>query len=400
MAANSPSILKDFRHNFFVVTILCIGMIPLWGKGYLGYLDILLLPVLIFTAYDSVSIAVIVFSLAYTLSLQVNGAVLTPSAKIFNLLYPIIFYQAGIFVGKKFKLPRSGIYLIVLMTILLGLPAIIANVHDAVSTGVMINPLRSVSFDENDAMRSATNYGMMLSLLCGSLGVILLRAKQSYDQIAKILVIAGAVGALFGTVHLVNRTGILLALISCVLAVVQPPIRVKDLLHLALTAVVIYLVFSVFFEDSKFLFDAILSYNNRDTGISSIDTAGGRDELWIGGLLQIFQTPEGNPNGLVGYRNVYAHNMIIDGGVKGGIVCFILLLFIFVQFVISVVKTRAVKCFSEFERKYLVLLGATFCLQSMVEPVLDGVPSFFWFMLFFMGYLRRMISKAGSLIGN
>lgn len=392
-------VLSDFKSHKFIILILCIGMFPIWGNGYCSYVLALLFPLLFVSRFNGISLSILIFSIVYTLRISQSGEGMTLSAYILNLFFPIILYQTGIYLGKRFRYPGSGIFLLTIMAVCLALPAIIFNIQDIIATGQLVNPIRIVTFGDSDGFRSATGYGLMVSLLCGSIGCLFIPlSKFRADRILKYIILIGCIGALTTTLHLVNRTGLALAAISIVVSLALPPHNFKRVVNLILATSIVVGIFVVYINDFQGYFDVIDAYAERNTGISSIDSAGGRTERWTEGIIQIFEEPFGNSKGLRwdgGYN--YAHNLILDAGLKGGVISLLISLFLVLVFLRYIWKMRDANVITGFERDVTIFLGVTLVAQSMVEPVIDALPQYFWYFLFFLGLLTTSKFKSNML---
>ncbi len=398
MASNTKlGLLADLRHSWLICSILCIGMLPMWVNGYCMYVLILLLPVVLFNyqRLDPPCCLLILFSIVYVMARLFNGAQYAPSGLIFDIFYPFISYQVAGLLVRRFAFKQSSIVLIALMIICLGLPAIVANVRDAAS-GELINMYRLVTSETGDVTRSATGFGMMLAPLIGCFGLILIRTSTQLDSKIKILLFAGSVLALFSTIHLLNRTGLVLGLVSVVLALALPPSSMKKMLYCVTICVVIVCALAFVLGNSTFIDDAIRLYEARDQGTGSAGSYGGRDAMWAGGLAQIFSIPQGTEQGIISIQKNYAHNMWIDAGIKGGLLCFIMLICFTIIYVVNLYRFFITPHFTRFERNFLLILGMIMLLQMGVEPVIDGVPQLFWIFVFIASVIIHLNRKRGS----
>lgn len=387
-------IKKDITSHKFIFLILCIGMLPIWLKGYACYILILLAPLLLKTQYNVWSILILIFSCLYTFSVLNSDAGLTPSSFIFYCFYPIIIFQTGIYVSHNIKYSQTCFLLIVCMSVCLAIPAIIINISDFKDTGEIVNISRSIEFDK-ESSRAATGYGMMLSIMCGCLGTILLQTKTKFDKSLKIFIIVISFLALFGTIHLLNRTAIVLSVISLIVACVLPPFKTKHIAYMVIVISLMTAIYMLFFRDSGDTIMILESYADRDQGSGSNATLGGRTEIYALSIEQMFSQPFGNPNGLENSRYSHAHNIILDGGLRSGIIGFVILLLIFIEFIkLSEKFFFKNRQFTDFEKKTLILINITVVLQCMVEPVIEGLPQYFWFFLFCFGILTQVTKSS------
>lgn len=409
----NTTIIEDFKSNIWIILILCVGMIPVWFNGYCGYILILLFPVLLnFRLYDKWSIIIIAFSFIYTLA-QLVQTQLGPALTIIYILFPIILYQSGIYIYKRNHNFKSCIILLCLMAVFMAIPAILTNINDFISSGEIVNMSRRMTYDNTAFFMGATIYGIMLSLICGLFGIILIKTKTVQDTYLKIILFLFSIVALFCTIHLVNRTGIALAMASVFIATVTPPVKLKNIFYTSII-LIIFLFLYLYFANNIELINIIDSYINRDQGGGDVSSFGGRDERWMMALNQIFDQPFGNPNGLrFGISNYnYAHNIILDSGIKGGILCFILMFAIFVKLIMNLFKIWKNKYITRFYKYILLTIGITLFLQCMVEPIIEASYQYLSYLFFYIGLSSQAsrikkksthtknISKISSLIEN
>ena len=393
-------IRQDFKANRFIWLILIVGMIPMWMGGYCMYVLIVLLPIILFyyRRIDGTSLLILIFSILYTYFQKSNGHAYTPSSLIFDLLFPFIVYQAGAYLVERQRSPKSSLLLLCLMALALAIPAIMDSVNDAISTGQLINVSRAIKKNTEDVARSATCYGMMLAIMAGCIGIVLLKPNNKLDARLKVIIAIASVLAIFATIHLVNRTGLVLAAISIVCVVFLPPYSYKKNLYTFVSLIVVAGTFIYFLGDSAFLSDALNQYDARDSGVGSVSSYGGRSERWEAAFNQIFENPWGNDKGA--YLNglpTFAHNMWLDTGAFAGIVPMLLLIWIAVIYIQSIIKMYRFEYLNQFERNVLVLIGVAMFLQLNTEPVMQGLFQFFLYFIFYTSVVSNMNRKYGTV---
>lgn len=385
---------KDFKKNWLVILILCVGITPDIFNGYAPYLLFLLFPLGFKNQYwDGKTMTAFLFGLVYISTMVLSGFEISVSLILYSAIYPILLLQAGRFLGDRFIDTRSSILLIVLMTLCIAFPAILDCIQDTVETGQLINIKRSL-FENGEKIRGATGYGMMLSLSAGLIGLILIPTSNTFDKWIKILCLILSLLAIFSTVHLLNRTGLALSLISILIVLVKQKPSAKQFLYTVLLLVTMAILYYLYFADSVFVADAIIEYANRDSGIGSVSSLSGRDIRYLTAIETIFEHPFVSSDGIdLRGNKTFAHNLWLDGGLRGGIVSMILLIILSCQFVKIIYQSFKSGRFSNFESLFLLLIGCIMIAQEMVEPVLEGLPQLFWFMMFILGTLTSIYSK-------
>lgn len=391
-------IRQDIKANRFIWFVLIAGMFPLWAKGYCMYVLIVLLPIILFyyRKIDGTSLLILIFSILYTYFQRSNGHAYTPSSLIFDLLFPFIVYQAGAYLVERQRSPKSSLLLLCLMALALAIPAITDSVNDAIKTGELINVTRGIINEAGETGLGATGYGMMVAIMAGCLGIVLLKPGNKLDSRLKVVISIASVSAIFATVHLVNRTGLVLAAVSIVCAVFLPPYSYKKNVYTFVSLIIVAGIAIYFLGDSAFYLDAVNQYEARDTGGGTVDSAGGRTGRWLAAINQLFDEPWGNEKG-VRFNGKYAnaHNMWLDTGVYAGIVPMVLLIWIGVIYIRSMIRMYRLEYLNQFERNTLVLMGVAMFLQLNTEPVMQGVFQFFLYFIFYLSILNNLNRKYG-----
>lgn len=390
-------VLNDFDSNRLILIVLCIGFLPMALKGYSMYLLALLVPLLFKTQYGFNSLMVIFFSFFYTLSVLYRGEPITSSNLIFMLAYPLIIYQAGEYIGQRVKSLRTISLLMIAIAIVMATPAIFDNVLDYLRSGELVNAKRAVEAASGQES-GATRYGVMLALCLGLSGISVLSTNNRYDFLIKASVLGFVLLAMLSTIHLVNRSGLVIAAISVAGAAVLPPFTRKRVFYALLIFAACYLIYIIYLEMTPLLKKAIESYQYRDSTQGSVKSLGGRDDLWRQGIQHLYDFPMGGGKSVTFHgRASYAHNMWIDCGIVGGVVSMGFLLVMTFKYVISCFKLLFHQTINTYDRNILLLLAATFMIQSMVEPIIESLPQFFWAWILFWAIITSYLRKQRDL---
>ena len=370
-------------------------MIPRFMGNYSHYFLFLLLPLTFSVKFNRGTFLVALFSVCYCLAFALRGGDDTSlSMWIFYSLYPYILYQIGRYFGKKLIAPESVFTLICILSMCIGLTAIVDNIKDYIESGQIINVTRAISENiSRSNIISATGYGMMLALGLGFGCVFFISAATAYDRKIKIIIGIYALLSLFATVHMVNRTGIVISVVSIIITFFLPPINIRKVRVIILVTGIILLLFNYYILSSSDYSQIQDAYNAREIdSYHDSSSAGGRTDLWLAGLSQMSENFWGASQ-LYGMPNIYAHNLWIDAGIKGGIPSFFTLLVITIGIIKTITKLFKSKIFSVFERNTLLVLGVVFFLQSFTEPIIEGITQFFWLFLFYWGILNEYLSR-------
>lgn len=384
---------EDFKRNKFTILILCISFMPLILMGYSQYLLVLLVPMAFKHLDFSINgLLIFLFSLVYFSAIYFRGETMTPSEVIFTIFYPTIAYSIGWNMSKKFFSIKTSILLITVLICCLAFPAIIYNLIDYFKTGELINIQREITYGSLDRDRSATGYGMMLSLVLGMAGLLFYKTNNSNDHLVKYTSLIFSGLALFGTVRLVNRTGIVIVVVSSLIVFGCSRISVKRLGYLLLVLMLLIIVLGIN-QNSELVKEVTANYEMRNSGVGSTNELGGRTERWILAINQIYSEPFGD-KGLRYYTGYsYAHNLWLDAGIRGSIFSLVILLFITICFIKRIYHIWRDRMMPKFDLIVILLLSITFFLQFGTEPIIEGLPQLFWLWLFFWGMMDSIATK-------
>lgn len=373
--------------------ILCISMMPLIASGYSIYALILLFPYVFKNRFNTGSLLTLLFSMFYTFSFLIRGKVLITSQFVFLLIFPIIIYSCGNLLGTKLYSVKTILMIIVSLVFCLAGPGIYFSILDVVKSGELIKISREIEFASGQTL-SATGYGVMFSLAIAGVAMVLVPAISKYDKKIMIFMFGLSLLAIFSTIHILNRTGLALAVIAVIATVFIPPYNSKRILYTLLICTIIVLIFYLYLSDSLLMNDAMQGYLSREEkGDFSAMTGGGRFSRWADAVGQIIEKPIGGEGYIMGNRINYAHNLWLDVGLVGGIIPVILLGVIAFQAFRYTILIHRKRILDSFESCYLIVLCVVMLAQAMTEPVIQGVYQFFLFMIFFYGCVTGLKSR-------
>lgn len=368
-------------------------MMPLVGGGYSMYVLICLFPYIFMHRMNANSLLVLLFSLSYISSYILRGESLPTSKFVFYSVFPIIIYNCGRKLGNHLEFGKSIVIVIVSLVFCLSAPAIYFSILDTIKTGQLINISRAVEYTDGVSL-SATAYGMMFSLSIAGIGMALVPAVNQFDKRIKILILIIGLLAIFGTIHIVNRTGLALGFISIITVLSIPPFNHKRFLYILFVCAIGTLLFYCYLDDTPFMNEAVQSYLSREENSTySAVTGGDRFNRWSDALLQILENPLGGYGFIVGDKIKYAHNLWLDAGLRGGIIPFIVLLIIEIKILKYSMLVIRKRILNTFESAYLWVLCIVMLAQAMTEPVIEGVFQFFLIMIFYFGYMSSLSKR-------
>lgn len=392
------SIYTDLKRYRLIYIILCISMMPLIMYGYSSYLLIILFPLILKNRFNDGSFLVLLFSFFYTISFPLRGEELPLSKIFFYSLFPIIIYSCGNILGRNLHSKQTIITLIVSLVFCLAAPGMYFGISDIIGSGELIKITRDIEYMDGKTL-SATAYGMMFSLSIAGIGMIMIPAYDKFDKNLKRFLIILSVLAILCTIHIVNRTGLVLGFMAIITTLFVPPYTKKRLIYTLSIIMLLVLFFYIYLSDTPLMNDAVQGYLSReeDSGYSAA-TGGGRFNRWGTALTQIFLNPIGSQVFLMGSKISYAHNLWLDAGLRGGIIPFLLLIIIGYNTLRCTFHIIKKKMFNSFENGYLLALCVVLFAQAMTEPVIEGVFQYFLFMMFFYGCVSILNRKTKLVV--
>ena len=341
--------------------------------------------------FDKASAFILGFSISYSiLSFYIYGDY-NPHYLIY-LLAPNAFYFWGKHIIRCCSTKMAVINYLLFVFFFFALNTYILTVQDIVDVG-LINPYRGLlRSGDTDVTMPATLFGLNVSLGLVGLAIAFI-IPRSLRTIKTYLFVAISILSLLTNIHLINRTGLIVFVIST-LSIFLFTLRAKHnpgktLVLLMLFVVLTFLFYSIIVNNSELQDAYIQREQSSGESISGFSDRGWR---WIDSLGRLFTYPLGW-RGMVTYN--YAHNFWLDVAMSCGILPFtFLFLATWHSFTITwkLVKKN---------KDYVVLafLGLSVCsfLTSFVEPVMIGFDVYFYLycMLWGMQYEYLMCNIYG-----
>lgn len=367
---------------------LLLFMITIYFWGILGpmgqYLTLSIFPILIlkdgfFRYLDATCIWILVFSVCYTLISSIYGFNDgSQGSMIVFPTFPLLFYVTGRYLMDKWYSQRFELFL--LLSIPIALTAMMSVFNDILFNGFQ-NMSRSLAIGE--FKNSATLIGLRLSLCVVGIGMLFATTKNKKERFLQVFLVLIGILALIGTLHLLNRTGIVIALIASML------VLMANICRYSVQRLIIYFLIIGFGG-----YEVVTSTKDTDLVSNYVDreeedeagsvSAGGRTLRWQDGIEKIFMQPMGGgvfQNG----RRYYAHNFWLDVSEIAGILPFIALLgctLIGIWKNVEIILSRRV---SSFFNSWLIVLNVGFFLSCFVEPIMEGLPTYAFLYFFFWG---------------
>ena len=334
---------------------------------------------------DQNSFLIFFFSLSYGIFPLLAGFTNSPKNIICSIVPPA-FYLYGRYLVEESKTEKALLTKMSFILILFALNTYVICISDIISTGQLVNVTRSMSrfrgFEEDQVM-AATGFGINISL--GLIGLAMFLREQ-HKSIRHYIYLFLFILSLLVTVHLVNRTGIILSIVVTVIILflsLQSKNRRKLLWGVFFFAIIAYFLY----VSGGAFSEVVDEYSNRE----DIEMNGGifntssRSWRWIDGLGRLFTEPFGYADQMP--SNYYVHNLWLDVSRWSGLLPFLLV------FIITYKMTKKSwqslrKYKSEFT--YLVF-GLCICsmLTFFIEPVIEGSAIYFYLFCMFWGMITQ-----------
>lgn len=353
----------------FYILLFCMFSIPIcWKKAY----------------FDKTSFFLLLFSISYPLALCMNKGVFN-SHYLLYLIAPMAFYTYGQYLVDLIGNQRGMLNFLLLVLIFFAVQTYIITIEDVKEIG-LINPMREMlRKGDDEGMINATLFGLNVSLGLSGLGVFM-ALKNKFGSIRSFLFLGVFFMSILTVIHLVNRTGIAVAIVCTLCSILyssESKGRILNALWELLFVVIVgIIVVSVFSND---VFDIADAYLNRlSTESTSINDFGGRSWRWIDALTRLLTCPFGWNNS-VNYS--YVHNLWLDVAMFGGIIPFMFIVCATVRSLKQLL--RIIKIKNDIVVNIILTLSVCFFLNSFVEPVMIGFDSFFYLYCMIWGIQKK-----------
>lgn len=372
------------KNSFTFILYFLVLLFSLW-TNYSIYMTVVFSFYVVFKNWtfkyaDITSLCILSFSIIYSFIYMPN--VNSWTIFISYLLCPTTFYLFGKYIIGKLCNTNNIIIFWSLSIFTFSLVLYISALVDISQKGI-INITRSFIIwgVQNDASTSATLYGMIASL--GLMGFPYFFVKQDSNIVRYIYLLLSLL-SLITVIHLINRTGLVI-FVGCFVVMSFYIFRNK-IPTLIFTYVIIVILFILLIHVSIIDQTVVEAYQNRDVGNGSIDSVGGRTDLWYLALNNIFKYP-------FGWLNIegasYSHNLWFDIARVSGILPFTIFLIISIRTYRKLFNLLMVKK----ENVVSLFLGLHICffLTLFVEPVLEAIPLYFYLYMMLWGMQNRLL---------
>lgn len=377
-------IYSTFKEHGLKLILLLIMLASIMSPLHVYIKDVLSIILLCLVAkgpFNKTFLQLLLFSFFYFLFAFLEDS--SNLTELFSyLLCPVTFYLLGQRISKESTSEENLMNVFILITIAANIVLWTNSLSDSVQHGV-INVGRII---ENDSQReiSATLQGLLLSI--GISGIAYVIVSGSFLKWRSLVMLCFSLLSLFCTIHLVSRTGIGIFVIAIIVAMLYMFRGGKAYVILSITTLyVIYLLLTHYGIINADVFEA---YEAR---AFNQNTAGGRTEIWISSLAELINNPLGWEKIELGYSKGFCHNLWLDVARRTGWIPFIILLFITFKklFELSKLALHSQKPFVGYFTALMICVLTT----CFLEPVIEGVSIYFYFLCFLWGIQSDLSNK-------
>jgi hypothetical protein len=318
-------------------------------------------------------ISLVVFTFLYG-SIGVFTGFMTVN-KLVSLCLPLVlFYGFGKFIVSRLQHPICLLLLLAILLMSYQFEIFITFLNGLISEGFTINSSREFYLrgDYSRAL-SATLAGLNVSVSMVGLSAFFILKGNSKLRILYLLMFFIAIST---TVYLLNRTGLVIAVLSTFVVLSYFYYNNRKALIIILMSV--GLIFFFAYNGWGIDIDILMAYEERNF---DIQTAGQRTMKWTEAFNLLMQHPFGWSENVL-ETQYYAHNMWLDIARVTGLMPFIALLVVTIK--AAFIQLRLLKIHADPFVAVTTGLSACFFLSCFVEPVYGGLHLFLWVMLWGM----------------
>lgn len=354
------SLLPSNIYFIFIFTLLGLILIPF--KKYM----------------DGTAILLVLFSFFYGSVIIINGHIESNFNLISYVFSPIVFYLFGKhFIYLKLS-DNDRLKYMLFIVLAFMIPIFIYTIIDIKLVG-LINPTRSMLSEINEGKSmAATLYGLNVSVGLGCASVFFLKKNKIIINIGYLI---ATFIAILTTIHLINRTGLVVFFI-CLFCnvIVFSKMNFKKMIMFCVIMLIVYFVISkIGIIDNEI----IEAYSTRELDTEhGFTTGGGRVVRWSKSISNLIISPFGWE------RTFFSHNMWLDLARVGG-------WFAFIPFMIAsfkIIKRSLIMVRTDNGHFSYVIFSIYISMMTaaFVEPVIEGSFVFFLFFMMIWGIISSL----------
>ncbi len=381
--------LKLFcKKEFFLLLILIIYFINPLGYGH--YFAFLLIPLLLLKynwvkGLDSNFVLLFLFSITYVLFLPSSHSFYEPiglSNKLMYLFFPCMMYLLGRYMQSRSYVPRGQLFYQVIILILF-LYSIIAflSIFKHIAENGFIYLERNIPLlnFESDHLLSATFINSLVAVFIPFIGLSVLHVNKQELRTKKLLIVFSLLSFVCA-IRLGSRTSLVVFVVAIIMNYLFFISKIK--LKYKIIATLLMLVFIQVLLSISFLDSDVFSvyWDRMESKDYGSDSAGGRTDLWLQGLENLWKYPMGAAAYISGLR--FSHNFWLDIGRVSGVIPMFFMLWFSIRNLYISAKLVFNRYLSIFTRSFILSINIVFWAIMGVEPILEG--NFSFLSLYFM----------------
>lgn len=370
----------------FLVTLLMT--LTLHGIYFWMMLGGMLLFIISWYRYLDVSaIFVGLFGFFYGIFSVVLNVPYSGSSFLSYFIVPLPLYCLGRWFVNRLKGQDSQFVILVFLSLACISFVLLYRMVIDVAQGEIVSVSRTFEIEGVETI-SATLYGMYAAITMVGLPVFFASVEKRNLQSWLFLILA--ILGILATIHLVNRTGLVIAFFVTFIGIVyRSRAKIGKFITLLGIIIIVYVLIKTYVIPYEVV--AAYEFRNEESIQLGMSAAGGRGHRWLDAIGRIFYMPFGwyHEEYLTGYG--YVHNWWLDVGRCVGIIPFFLLL---IPTIISIKN-----CFLLFKEKnsnvnlILITLNVSLFLATFVEPVMEGSVMIAYFYFFVWGMTSQQVKN-------
>lgn len=375
------SILTYIKKGGFLFIFLAYIILINHRTGYISLVTIfsifVFLGISICSKLDKYAILIIIFEFLYFTISSINGITYDISSIIIYHIAPLFFYQYGYYFSNKYKTDNYIIIAWVIIIVCYCFDIFSITLENISANGELLAQHRSLTFVEDGGYSlTATLVGLPMDIAIVGLPMAIITSNKTL----RFTFLALFFFSLLTTLHLLNRTALIIAIISILIIIGYKSRKNPKVFIISIIVIIFLIAILTYFG---IISDNLVSlYTERNEDLS---TAGNRTGRWADAITNLFTSPFGWTEG----ASFYVHNMWLDIARLSGIIPFLILVYLtFNTF------WNSYKLLKNYERDIAYLMfGLNICFfaSCFVEPIYGGTHLNLYFML--MGTLNYLIKR-------
>lgn len=308
------------------------------------------------TRMDRAGWLLVLYCALYVALSGINGFEYTYHTLMLWLIAPPFFYYYGKRITDVCDTERDLLYVWFIILLCYALDVVIVGVNGIASSGSFIADARTLALYEGQDF-SATQLGLRLNIGMVGLPIALLVA----DKRLKLLYTLLTCFSVMIVVYLMNRTGLVILLLCLGAIVVMKSFSDKRFAIVALLAIVAVVGLLYMSDFNDWSVTQMYQARNEQEGLEA------RSSRWSEHINYLLS----HPLGWARYGEVYyVHNMWLDIARISGLLPFVLLVGLTINFFVKAVRD-AVK-YKMVQDYFILGLNICFFASCFVEPILGG----------------------------